>query len=248
MSNDFRSNTRDYAKYLIDEYNNLIQKATLEEVYELLEDLGNLSKMIRIHLHLESLTGKKDNLEYLRNLEEKLDEKKKFYLSPSGIFFKKQPNINGEQPIYMYHRDIDKLEVFNPNGNPNGNNELIDVTLKALEEDYISVEDFVTEANANSKVYTKSEESKDSPYHNSRCLLHNNYCFKYVVGLDAQTVFAMLTTCDEAKMIEQLEREGFKLNQKRFATEGNRRFYMLEMKQYFVNKSLVQQVRGPQRQ
>lgn len=151
------------------------------------------------------------------------------------------------QPIYMYHRDIDKLEALNPNGS----SELISVTPEELEKEYTSLEEFVTMAYNNSKILERSQVISNNNVNKYSILFYNGYCFSYTEDLEGNIKFAALRTCNEDEMIEELESNNY---YNYTPEEGYEEIWLnhringlVRIKDYFASKSLVQQIRGPKR-
>ena len=241
MSKDFRKNQCEYAKYLINEWNNLIQGAARYQIQEIIAEANNVFKEIEETVSHFSY----DILPRYKELENSLLKAKKTYLSKNGIFLKKQPKQNGMQPIYMYHRDIDKLEALNPDGS----SELISVTLEELKSKYISLEEFVTMAYNNSKLLERTKVISNGNADKYSCLFDNGYCFRYIIDLENNIKSATLRTCYEDEMIEDLENNNYN---KFIPREGYEEIWLNHIidnltyiKDYFTSKSLVRKVRGP---
>lgn len=245
MSKSFRQNMYEYAKYLINEWNKLIQGAPEFQLQEIIAESTYVFEKIKEGLYLAPAANYDVDAEF-QKLEDSLLKAKKTYLSKNGIFFKKQPKQNGNQPIYMYHRDIDKLEVLNPDGS----SKLISITFEELERDYISLEEFVTKAYNNSKILERTHVTIEDCIKISS-LFYNGYCLSYTENLADNIKLATLTTCDEEVMIEELERNKFYKNTPPDEYEEfwlNHRIYRLvHIKDYFTSKSLVQQIHTPKK-
>ena len=243
MSKDFRKDQCEYAKYLIYEWNKLIQGAAPYQIQEIIAEANNVIKEIKDTVSYFSY----DILPRYKELEASLLKAKKTYLSKNRIFLKKQPKQNGMQPIYMYHRDIDKLEALNPDGSC----ELISVTFEELEREYISLEEFVTMAYNNLKILERTKVISNSNADKYSYLFYNGYCFSYTIDLENNIKSASLKTCNEDEMIKDLENSNYYKFIPRDGYEGiwlkSRIERLVYIKDYFTSKSLVQKVLGPQR-
>lgn len=242
MSKDFRKDQCKYAKYLINEWNNLIQGAARYQIQEIIAEAINVFKEIEDTVSRFSY----DILPRYKELEDSLLKAKKTYLSKNRIFLKKQPKQNGMQPIYMYHRDIDKLEALNPDGS----SELISVTLEELKNEYISLEEFVTMAYNNLKILERTKVISNGNVDKYSYLFYNGYCFSYTMDLEYNIKDVALITCNEDEKIEELENNKYH----NCIPEENKDILLyyrinklVHIKDYFTSKSLVQQIRGPKR-